>query len=770
MPASSPESSQELDYPPVRVDRSLSSLDLNTLIMRSNPRRPADEQGPSLEDSTYEILGDSVYSVSDDEGHTESLASTDVATPDDVAALSDDDTFDDDEYANDASQHFARYAEPAEDALDAHHVAGPDDSTITETTHMEDSESSRLMRLEEISSDGDEHVVEAWGLVKGFDESHELPAVLQCYGCPDIRLTVRAALSQHFMPATGSFRILYVGSYPDWAEKEISSHIGKALDAPPGSSRYIQVGGQMEQYGPVMDIDHCTALDVHKEAGKPPQVLATLDDGTQFAFGPGRTTKTRGATPLPDLVIFCHPSPSSSFEEIKNLKVARIVLRTQQIPCLDIALTRPFGSYLNVSSYPGSLRLCVEGRQNQKSDYELQEVLPIDHYELVHMDPSQLNRHLAFIRSRYANSRSRTQGWAPSNIIPRFFKEAGLTAAAWLSPLSMMLPVLGLSVIITGYLLMTAHDPLLTNSSADANVESAVSSIYVPRASITSSPLPPMSAAPAMPIISTPRDLTVVPSQEQAPDSRRGRTRDDKLGAFEIQTTGDYQFVLSPSKKLVDGKKKPQLKIQVIRDAQAVPIRYVRTLSGVYIVDLEQEHSVGDFNVSIATHSKPLLRQSFQIQLGHNRSKLAQLISTLKHDVALVQGNLKNISSAVSGGLHEGLSRWRDGSFELDGYYPTIYGRFERVTEKAMEEIGHQLHAGSAYLEQFRGNTWQRLRTATAPVRTSPQLLWMRKHALRARHVLEDKIGGPKEEPVQEPKYKPKYKSGKGRFFKARGG
>src|SRR6478735_5263480 len=95
MTSDRPDAAQELEYPPIRVDRSLAQLDLNTLIMHSNAHSAQD--ATSLEDSTYEVLDRPGY-LSDDDGHTASVAST---SPDDISVtLSETESEGEDDFAD----------------------------------------------------------------------------------------------------------------------------------------------------------------------------------------------------------------------------------------------------------------------------------------------------------------------------------------------------------------------------------------------------------------------------------------------------------------------------------------------------------------------------------------------------------------------------------------------------------------------------------------------------------------------------------------------
>jgi hypothetical protein len=216
--------------------------------------------------------------------------------------------------------------------------------------------------------------------------------------------------------------------------------------------------------------------------------------------------------------------------------------------------------------------------------------------------------------------------------------------------------------------------------------------------------------------------LTLVPPQQKQPD-RKLKAKSDQVGGFEIQTTGDHQFVLRPSKAFSSSRKKPQLQIQVSHQSEEVPARYNRTITGEYIVDLEQQYRFDKFNVSIATHSKPLLRQSFEVMLGHNKSTLDQLLDTAKLNMFDTQMALLNVSTTAAQAMQVYMAG-------LDKY-----------ASKQIQETRNRLEMNARRARQIPDATWMGLRKVTAPVRTSSAMKRARMNALRVRCKMEMATG-----------------------------
>jgi len=247
-------------------------------------------------------------------------------------------------------------------------------------------------------------------------------------------------------------------------------------------------------------------------------------------------------------------------------------------------------------------------------------------------------------------------------------------------------------------------------------------------------------------------DLASAP-QAVTPKESRAISTDGKSGGFNIQATGDHQFLLTPSEDLVNTKKKPQLQIHVTQKAEMVPIHYNRTLSGAYVVGLENQHPFGAFHVSIASHSKPLLEQSFDIMLGHNKSRLTQLLDESICSVVDTQKIFMDASSAVMHHVQEKCaSATQRMQQKLSGVLGVDLKQLTDEVRNAEQElmdhlrntkaaVVHSRGAGYEMLKHLPETTWKGVRKATAPVRTSKTLWKARMNALRLRCKMEMAAG-----------------------------
>ncbi|OCK82564.1 hypothetical protein K432DRAFT_380309 [Lepidopterella palustris CBS 459.81] len=434
MPNTSELASQTLTFPSLDVDDTLASLASETLDMRSNTKRHMEEAHSSLEDSSYEVLGDSSYDLSDDEGRTESLASTDGQTPDEVSSVADTEESDDSYTLETSEVHAGAQAQSMVDPFD--HYDGDDVGSSSNITSRVDirSASSSYFEFEEFDSAPGKEERDGCHVVQVF-EGPDMPEVIRRYRAPHIRLTIRQTLSNNYLTVDRPFRILYVGDYTHWAMGDIVTRLGAALaagsDSDSGSmldssnsqrsssSRYsvVQVPAFNEE-GPSTNfrlinvsgieiiLDRCTgARRIHSDAKDMPSAIElTLNDNTQQLFGNGvfsqASDKSSGPS-VPDLAVFCHKAgtgPPVFVEEPDQQELIRTALTSQSIPLLDIAMVVPFEncppSYTSTSK---SLHFCVEGRSTEDLDYQLLETLPVNLSSFMDIDPRQLNRHLACI-------------------------------------------------------------------------------------------------------------------------------------------------------------------------------------------------------------------------------------------------------------------------------------------------------------------------------------------------------------------------------------
>lgn len=738
MTSDSPPPPQELNFPPVRVDHSLTKLDLDTLMMRSLATPRAEEPGSSLDDSTYELLGDSQFETSDDEAHTASIASTDDRTPDDASEFSDDDN-DDDFGMQDANEQDSSYLPHDESEHDAHtqSAVSGDSSILTEIpSHMEDSDSVRQIKLDEQLVE-DSNTIQGSKSVKSY-WTHESPEVFGRYDCKEVRLVVRAALSERPMTTPDAYRVLYIGMPDKWLEDTIVAKLGEALTASPCISKSVVVRGQVEPYNPPIHVWRCTEFQPIVENGDATHLLAILDDGQRLRFGPKLKSTNLGR---PDLVVFCHPT-IPGVEKHEFVKAEK-VLRREKIPCINIGQIRSHGEGL--STYDSeTLAMCVEGRDAVQDEFQLKEVLPLDHFAFSQLDALQLNRHLASISPHLAlqSDKKNDIGMHGSwwrNVYNKISKTIGLRGSLLNTLTLILLSLIVMPAILQG----VGYAPGLYRDFMSRSREIEGPSLGE-SSSLCVSPHTQMILTPSSSIkpITTPAhsglSLTAVRAEAL---KRRSKKTEAKPWQYEIQGTSDHQFVLKPSEGSIINHKKPQLRISVAQEGNNIPIQFNRTIDGEYIVDLIRDYPLGVFNVSIVSYSKPKLLQSFEIVLGHDKSKLDLLLDLAKARMFDTQLFITNISSIA-------MHHFKAGFSAVDSVASSLANDTERSRQQATRHLRdvqvvlrRKMQSNQMVLKMAPLAAWVGMWQATAPIRTSTPMIRARNNALRLRCKMEEAAG-----------------------------
>lgn len=707
--------------------------------------------------------------ASDDEsGHTESLASTDH-TPDDVSSLADDDDFADDSNDNNGNSiNLPDALQIQASQTYSHHASSTDASMLTSMADTQGSEESYIQLEEERCPDG---TFDAGGTVTKFEQNRGLPRVLQGYGCAEIKHTVRMRLSERHLPVPRSYRLLYIGEFPEWGVKEVNAQIAAALDATPSSSRFNIVQGpaypggpsssnvQLERSGPELVVDHCKTPHIIQESKASARVLVTLDDQTELIFGPGASIQVEGESSgvrLPDLIIFCHytmQSESNSDAEIQKFQFAREAFQRNNIPILDIATTRPYGKCPPGFTYNShGLRLCVEGRNVHQEKYEVQETLPIDIYAFSSVDPSQLNRHLSFISPRTSRSELKPvkneQGkWSINRLVPNLSSSSSTDLRElWTQP-RLWLTLLALSTMVTMYLSGLSTPNLLHQSSPNhvpqqlltkepQSYTAAIPAVIKSEVPVSTPKLPRAPRAPRIP-----SDLSILPTQEpsnsqadRASSSSSRKPEDDSLG-FSAEVIDENHFTLRRTQNSSSNRKRKQsVKINVSLDSQPVPIKTSQTPNGDYVVELIGEYSANVFKVHVVSQlvwglgGSSSLEMAFYINLGRSRSRLQDLIEVVKHDVIVVQNNLRNITTSVSKRLHSGVAHFEDSAaaavHQTRRWKKHLQDSTQSVADhlqEATKEASRQVRIGSATTKEVSKTLWHNYKELSTRYRSYTQ-------------------------------------------------
>ncbi|KAF2817212.1 uncharacterized protein BDZ99DRAFT_456968 [Mytilinidion resinicola] len=427
--------------------------------MRSNTKRH--EAASSLEDSSYELLNDGSVE-SDDEGRTESLASVDGNTPDDMSSVADTEESDDDSFIFETSE--PRSNTMASSASPPFGYTSSNDAGASSlATTRGDTRQQPAAMIEFVESDWrpEQDDVSSTYIYQTLQGVQNMPDVIKQYGYPEIRITFKQSLSKIYMPPKRPFRILIAGAPTDWVRDEAIKKIASALAAgrnsisdsssssQQSSSRFsvIRVPTEtgystnlqlIDSTDIELTVDQCVGASRYGASFAAVTVLH-MSDGKDLPIAASKFDKV--PVILPDIAIFCHPDApayqlSHSLDQIGQHQLIRKALESQSIPILDIATVVPFRqcpeSYIYGSK---SLRLCVEGRGPGEIEFRVLETLPINITSFLDINPDQLNRHLAYLLRSGSGVLSTANATASEKIAEASQSRPGLASAVsdWIS-------------------------------------------------------------------------------------------------------------------------------------------------------------------------------------------------------------------------------------------------------------------------------------------------------------------------------------------------
>lgn len=708
-------------FPTLTVNDKVADLASSSLSMRSKPNRNSSEVGSSLEESTYEFLGDSVVLTSDDDdGQTESLESNDGDTPDDVTSLPDTDDPRDGS-ACDSTTNQGRYDKSAS-ALrrtDTDELNGMDSGvTIKADMRLKDTGIDGTVVFEEPKATGDQDETTVTHLLYHCEEP-QMPDALRAYEWPRIDIIVRQTMSKQPLVLGRPYRILYVGEHAFLTAiiPKIASALAAGFDSDidnhRGSSRYnvIPVSGfggdhltpdveVIESSGIDLIVDECTYMTARPSyvrtgmcdlALKLNNKETALISNGQFKITAGSSSSEK----VPDLAVFFHTSPQSETARRTTLKgqdwgpAHRSILRSCNIPILDISEELLFCRRPTSYEYiQGSLHVSVERRDLEDFEFNpwVLDRLPVDLLTFSEMDPLQLNRYLAcLVPHRQKSIVQRMMCWSRDNLLPKVktvaqntshrystrgtaYKEfrarlSRLPVQRWqVTALVGGLILLVISTMLAPYLRTSqpigqALTPYHNSATRVNSTKSVFSSLRTPKTSDTGKAITKPSLEKSL---GQPLTYPLSPEANDSPD-------------FKISSVRANVISLVPPKRFTNTRKPPELFARVMRGDEPVTTQLNKSINGMYLITMEQDQTHGKLNLTIWTKTKPVVSQSFNIALGNRYlkpytwSKAADKVSdTIRSDVAIAQADLRKMSFQVSAGMHQTFNQI-DGSIRAVG-------------------------------------------------------------------------------------------------------
>ncbi|KAJ9638874.1 hypothetical protein H2199_006734 [Coniosporium tulheliwenetii] len=625
--------------------------------------QPHSTEAPSsLEQSTYEILGDSQYLTSDDEGNTESLASNEVQTPDDVSSVADTEDYGEDRPATPPVDEGDHVDEPEfQPSIHLARDGAVSDSGMTARPNAQ-SPTSSIPFADSVESlnDGFVGVTQTIRRV----EEPEVPRLFRSLDCPDVALTVKQVLAPKPLKLDGPFRVLYVGDPGHWAKDEIINKIASALAVaadfemhshPPshGPVRYnvVPISGFGEtNSSPEVQLIDSTGIElVVSECSGIVDLLShppiLVIDGEHKTYG----LMSKEQAHAYHLIIFFHHA-----DEIKHKALSQEVwpallhphFRKLQACTLNVSMTPLFDGWSDQNYIDADdLKMCVEVRDSKTGVPKVLKEMPIDLKTFLDVDSAQLNRHIARLTGMFDGSNckqcrsvekpglrpwSRFEGYL-NGMTKKQHKTVDYTAE--------LLTRLGITRILTTLLLAfllfwtpslmqyygNSHSNTTTStiavqsaiSSQNAALSSALAGLVgvTPTAStqITSATSATSSATShkqqaSTDLLAVAQPVTALTKSEPLPQHHPLSPHANDSEDFKAHIIGDHHFALTPPKHFARLKKQPDVIVRVFRGDRPLVPRLEKLVEGVYIVAIDRAEAYGTLDVTIvaefATKSK----------------------------------------------------------------------------------------------------------------------------------------------------------------------
>ena len=382
----------------------------------------SDDTASSLDDSAYEVLGDSTVLTSDDEDDrddaTDSMSSVGAHGPDDVTSLAGTEQSEETNFTGDQdepSDGQDSALEPTDDSEDVHRSeatirdVGPATDTVLKFDEPPCSswETTTVTRTIPVSTEGESPVITR--------RLRRLPG----QGMPT-SASIRMTMAPESLTIDEPLRILYVGHASE--KEEIIPKIATALAAPVmigssttalhrPSSRYSVVpissfGGPgapevelIDSVGIELVVDDCTSAYRIKVATGPDVIHLELNGNTSCRSRVSPTGAVFESRPAgsrrPHLAIICG-SDADDMVTRQTCFYARSAMARHGVPTLLITSSphhlHPISGW---AIHPHSLHVHLEGPSAVSSTVPIVQRLAIDLPTFLAVDPRQLNRGIA---------------------------------------------------------------------------------------------------------------------------------------------------------------------------------------------------------------------------------------------------------------------------------------------------------------------------------------------------------------------------------------
>lgn len=615
----------------------------------------SDDGAGLLSESTYEILNESSLLLTDDEDEGSSVNSLDDDySVEDINNVEDTD-----------SDSLHEYTPEVHDHPGIPSFGGLDELRMESSANTLREEPIPVNQIEFEEPPYRSGLVSVMHTLQEYtsEEASKILSVLRSETTPDRLLcTLRQTMCQELLCLDEPFRFLYVGA-PS-AKEEIFNKLGAALALPvvectsstissdSKSSRFNVVPVTsfgmksspevelIESFGVEMSIDICNHAERAKVDGRP-DTLSLCLNGNQWIRSIHDNDGFRLEAPnwkLPHLaVVFC--SEEDTLEEKLTGVYTHSFANRHAVPTLFISQKPLFKLSENHNLDTRGIHMCLESRSAKSGDH-YHKRLPIDLATFTSLDVRQMNRNLACITGLVKSVEVSQLNGVPCestslmrDLEKRPHSTNGLASSIhWVrynKPRDMlMLAAVGWLFIcgVVGGLFATASMKFFRNTGDNAAnipvspLHVTTSGVVLPSTTLTNARISastPSSLLKSSSVVHTKptlcgyseglaRSLLLEPTPLAANDSQE----------FKVHIIGENNIILRPPQQYITARKPPPMFVEITRNGEAINSELSKLFDGVYTVVIPPDDAWGLMKVSVHTKSKPLIKESFELDFG----------------------------------------------------------------------------------------------------------------------------------------------------------
>ena len=687
-----------LEFPTIAVRGTPARWLHHSQIVTMTPHRhedsSAEEATSSLGDSTYDFIDDRSVITTDDEsqdGMTESTTSSDGHEADQLHNQS----YDYERMPNEEFQAQTRNIRFSESSSPHQSPTTPVSTAKgvppnVQTSMNKDDEGSIIFEEPSVVDLASSRLVEVSHILELLQPTEDPTAT---FIEKEITITVRQTMaSRNLELRSRAYKVLYVGK-PAFKDIIIQKLATALATTPPNASlrssspraskfNVVPISSFGDDTSPEVVLIDSSGVELEVEECTQTRVIETSEGSgsLQLSLADGSSVKSTGLGPdftlsdgwsLPDVAIF-FSSDDDDVQVKLTRRFSRLFMRRHSIPSIMITAAPQWGKASeSITLDYLTPHICLEDQSNIASRPRVLKRLPIDLNTFLKIDAGQMNRNLACL----SNARSVIRKEKHTECIEKRGKgTVGIKGSFdrfiqhWPPFLrtyygfvqrTFDLPIIWklIGFLLVGICLarLAAYTGSHLPSSGESTAYPKVSSI--PMSSKSSVPMVnpslPDSASIASYTSSTPAQISPPSSFSTDTDTAsffldHSMRISDKTDKFTVHLLGDCHVVMRPPQWFTKLRKAPSLSFRISRQDSILEHQVSTLFDGVYALQIPREEAYGILTVDILAHSRPTVKETFEVDFGSSWLKIAAWKRATRALSKIAQNELSQLQTSLS--------------------------------------------------------------------------------------------------------------------------